>query len=156
MNDGPSSGSIERAEENKSTNINSGGSSGVSSGTLRSEWSLLISGFIENPKDSEKTLKTVLKEVDPEALKGVIKTLSADRKIINNKIEKIKSKLDHLLSVIDNLNLVGSETAEINSEIDSLTADGQKLSSQLLEIDEKIKNARMIMGQLQPQLDSPV
>ena len=117
---------------------------------LQKEWSLLVHSFLDQaPKD-----KKIISKLNPQALSldqiGIVKKdLSQQRKILNQKIETINLQIDKLSGIIENLKLVGSETSEFHDEIDLLHLQGEKISSQIYSVEQKIAkihdlNDRMI------------
>jgi uncharacterized coiled-coil DUF342 family protein len=54
-------------------------------------------------------------------------------------------------SVIENLELVGSDTAGLNKEIDFLNNEGEKISEEVFTLDQKIKK----LHELQDLIASP-
>lgn len=107
---------------------------------LKKEWSLLIHSFLED--DSNK-LQIVDKVKSPEfsvdRIRTIKKELSAQRKKMNQAIEKIKIKIDQVSTVIENLRLVGSDTRGLVKEIEFLNTEGEKISEEVLLLDQKIK-----------------
>lgn len=113
---------------------------------LKSEWTLLIHGFIEENTSTDKKTdyiselaKSGLKQED---IKLHIKSMSQSRKLLNNQIEKIKADIEHLTGVIENLELVGSDTEGVQTQISDLNTEGEKLSNEIFDIDRKIKKMR--------------
>ena len=106
---------------------------------LQKEWSLLVHSFLDQaPKD-----KKIISKLNPQALSldqiGIVKKdLSQQRKILNQKIETINLQIDKLSGIIENLKLVGSETSEFHDEIDLLHQQGEKISSQIHSVEQKI------------------
>lgn len=111
-----------------------------SQGSLKQEWSLLIHSFLED--DSNKFAivdKVKNSELSIERIKSIKKELSAQRKKMNQAIEKIKIKIEQVTTVIENLKLVGSDTSGLMKEIDFLNNEGEKISEEVLMLDQKIK-----------------
>ncbi len=106
---------------------------------LRAEWSMLVHSFLDENHD--KTLIDQLKasELSVDEIKVIKKELSSKRKKMNQSIEKIKIKIDQVNSVIENLALVGSDPAGLLKEIDFLSNEGEKISSEVMTLDQKIK-----------------
>lgn len=108
-------------------------------GGLQKEWSLLVHSFLDQaPKD-----KKLISKLNPQALTldqvGIVKKdLSQQRKVLNQKIETVNLQIDKLNGIVENLKLVGSETSEIHDEIDLLHIEGEKISSQIHSIEQKI------------------
>jgi len=107
---------------------------------LKQEWSLLIHSFLEedmNKLDIVDKMKS--SELSIERIKSIKKELSAQRKKMNQAIEKIKIKIDQVSTVIENLRLVGSDTSGLVKEIDFLSNEGEKMFEEVLMLDQKIK-----------------
>lgn len=113
---------------------------------LKNEWALLVHSFVESSEDIKPTL---LEKIQKSGLKLTdlslhTKTLSQNRKNLNLQIEAIKSKIDRLLTVSDNLELVGSNTDGIHEDIQMLNNEGEKLSAEVMDLEKKIKKIREI------------
>lgn len=107
---------------------------------LKQEWSLLIHSFLEDDSNKFKIVDRLKTEdISVERIKAVKKELSAQRKKMNQAIEKIKIKIDQVSTVIENLKLVGSDTTGLLKEIDFLNNEGEKMSEEVLVLDQKIK-----------------
>lgn len=102
---------------------------------LFEEWSLLVHSFLE---ESSPKLEIVqqLQQLDMNPVK---KELSLKRKVLNQSIEKIKIRIEEVNSIIENLVLVGSDTSDLFDELNSLNADGEKISEEILALDNKIR-----------------
>lgn len=112
---------------------------------LKNEWALLIHSFIEDSQSEKKAVyisELAKSGVKQEDIKLHVKSMSQSRKLLNNKIEKIKIEIDHLHGVIENLELVGSDTESILVQISELNVQGEKLSNEIFDIDRKIKKIR--------------
>ncbi len=108
-------------------------------GGLQKEWSLLVHSFLDQtPQDKKIVSKLNPQDLNLEQVKIVKKDLSSQRKILNQKIEAINFELDKLSGVVENLKLVGSDSTEINDEIDSLHLQGEKISSEIQSVELKI------------------
>jgi hypothetical protein len=107
---------------------------------LREEWSLLLHSFLQ-----DDSMKVVLAdqvkslEFTTDKIGALKKELSLKRKKLNQSIEKIKIKIDQVSVVIDNLQLVGSDTNGLLKEIDFLNHEGEKISEEISQLDQKIK-----------------
>lgn len=107
---------------------------------LKQEWSLLIHSFLEDDSNKFKIVDRLKSaDISVERIKTVKKELSAQRKKMNQAIEKIKIKIDQVSTVIENLKLVGSDTTGLLKEIDFLNNEGEKISEEVLVLDQKIK-----------------
>ena len=107
---------------------------------LKQEWSLLIHSFLEDDSNKLEIVdKMKSSELSIERIKSIKKELSAQRKKMNQAIEKIKIKIEQVTTVIENLKLVGSDTSGLMKEIDFLSNEGEKMSEEVLMLDQKIK-----------------
>jgi methyl-accepting chemotaxis protein len=107
---------------------------------LKQEWSLLIHSFLEDDSNKlELVDKMKSSELSVERIKSIKKELSAQRKKMNQAIEKIKIKIEQVNTVIENLKLVGSDASGLMKEIDFLSNEGEKISEEVLMLDQKIK-----------------
>lgn len=107
---------------------------------LREEWSLLLHGFLEDESKQSQIINQMKQiSLSAEQIKLLKKELSSKRKKMNQSIEKIKIKIDQVSNVIENLELVGSDTAGLVKEIDFLNNEGEKISQEVLSLDTKIK-----------------
>lgn len=107
---------------------------------LKQEWSLLIHSFLEDESIKLEIVdKMKSSELSIERIKSIKKELSAQRKKMNQAIEKIKIKIEQVTTVIENLRLVGSDISGLMKEIDFLNNEGEKMSEEVLMLDQKIK-----------------
>ena len=107
---------------------------------LRDEWSLLLHSFLEESSQSSGVLDQMkASDLDAEKIRVIKKDLSSKRKKMNQSIEKIKIKIEQVANVIENLQLVGSDTTGLNKEIDFLNHEGEKISEEVFSLDLKIK-----------------
>jgi prefoldin subunit 5 len=113
---------------------------------LKNEWALLVHSFVESSDDVKPTLLEKIQKsgLKPDDLSLHTKTLSQNRKNLNLQIEAIKSKIDRLLTVSENLELVGSNTEGIHEDIQMLNNEGEKLSAEVIDLEKKIKKIREI------------
>ncbi len=115
----------------------------VSPNGLREEWSLLVHSFLEDNSFKPELVQQIQKlDMTP-----VKKELSSKRKKLNQSIEKIKIKLDQVNTVIENLELVGSDTSGLMKEIDFLNKEGEKISEEIFALDNKIKKIHELQEQ---------
>ncbi|MFN3696195.1 MAG: hypothetical protein ACK4VO_02045 [Pseudobdellovibrio sp.] len=115
--------------------------------TLRTEWSLLVESFIDDSELEVTKNKLNLKGLSLEFVVEQIKELSGQKKILFQKIEKIKNEIEQQQAIHENLLLVGSDTQEINFQLDKLQEQGQLISEEIQKIDEKLKKMRALEGQ---------
>jgi methyl-accepting chemotaxis protein len=116
---------------------------------LRDEWSLLLHSFLDEQSDSSQTLNKLNQSgMSIDQIKSVKKDLSSRRKKMNQAIEKIKIKIDQMNSVIENLELVGSDVSNLQKEISSLSTEGEHISEQIMAVDAKIKKLHELQDQV--------
>lgn len=113
---------------------------GIGPKGLRDEWSLLLHSFLgENSEDPVLIDRIQAGDMSADKIKLVKKELSSRRKKMNQSIEKIKIKIEQVSNVIENLELVGSDASGLIREIDFLSNEGEKISEQVMSLDQKIK-----------------
>jgi hypothetical protein len=115
---------------------------------LREEWSLLVHSIIDDNVQTEKIDKANLQNLSLDQIKIVKRELSDQRKNLNLKIEHIKGRIEHAVSVIENLELVGSDPDEIKSEIEDLNIEGEKISSEIAALDMKLNKIHQLKDKL--------
>lgn len=107
---------------------------------LRGEWSLLLHSFLEENVESAQLLEQMkYSALTIDQIKVIKKDLSSKRKKMNQSIEKIKIKIEQVNNVIENLELVGSDTTGLNKQIDFLSNEGEQISVEVFTLDKKIK-----------------
>ena len=107
---------------------------------LRDEWSLLLHSFLEESAEKSKLLDQMKSsDLSADRITTLKKDLSSKRKKMNQTIEKIKIKIEQVNTVIENLELVGSNTAGLIKEIDHLSYEGEKISELIVSLDKKIR-----------------
>ena len=128
-----------------SQNINSG--QPISS-TLAAEWSLLLHSFAEADSDQKEKLLNNIKTIglDANSLKNIKKSLSDQRRQMNQRMESIKTHIDELHAVIENLELVKSDPEDIQKQIHQLITEGEQISEQVVLIEKELKRIREVEG----------
>lgn len=110
---------------------------------LRDEWSLLLHTFLDDSSETKKSDEMITQmKASPltlDQIKGMRKDLSSKRKKMNQSIEKLKSKIEQMSNVVDNLELVGSDTTGLVKEINMLNNEGEQISEEIIVLDQKIK-----------------
>ena len=107
---------------------------------LRGEWSLLLHSFLEESSEPARLMDQVkTSALSADKITIIKKELSSKRKKMNQSIEKIKIKIEQVCSVIENLELVGSDITGLNKEIDFLSHEGEKISEEVFLLDKKIR-----------------
>lgn len=124
------------------------GSNNSNKKSLKAEWSLLIEGFLEKESENNqiKKLNTLSKNIKSSKTDSQIQNefleLSHLRKTLLLQVEQTRAEVDRLLSVVDNLNLVGSDSNELMIKIENLEKSGILLVQEINQITEKIKFLR--------------
>lgn len=116
--------------------------------SLRNEWKLLIHSFLEETldpfDDSLSHLKIRFKEKTTSftEIQKIKKSLSTEKKHLNQKIESIKFQIDQLGSTLQNLELVGSDMSESNEKLNELVRQGEETSLLIELLDTKLHKIR--------------
>ena len=107
---------------------------------LRGEWSLLLHSFLEEKVESDQIIDQMKSSaLSVDQIKVIKKELSSKRKKMNQSIERIKIKIEQVSSVIENHELVGSDTTGLIKEINFLNHEGEQISEEVFALDNKIK-----------------
>lgn len=110
------------------------------SNTIKSEWALLMNSFIDENDKTDIKIKNIS---NPAIYNGDdAKALSLMKHQLHQQIEVIKSQIEETSQIIENLKLVGSDTDYLNTYLDDLNKQGETVSLQIHEIDQKIKKMR--------------
>lgn len=116
--------------------------------SLKTEWKLLIHSFLEETQDSSEEslshLKIRIKEKKTSftEIQKIKKSLSTEKKLLNQKIESIKFQIDQIGSTLQNLELVGSDMTEANEKLNELVRKGEETSLQIELLDTKLRKIR--------------
>ena len=118
------------------------------SSTLAAEWSLLLHSFAEADSDQKEKLLNNIKTIglDANSLKNIKKNLSDQRRQMNQRMETIKTHIDELHAVIENLELVKSDQEDIQKQIHQLITEGEQISEQVVLIEKELKRIREVEG----------
>lgn len=110
--------------------------------TIRSEWALLLHSFLDeiaNPVEIIDRIQVEQSTMNLDEIESLKKKLSDERKIFFQRIEVIKIQLEEKNQLVSNLELVGSNTDEVQAEIAELQVEGQQISDKIERLDLKIK-----------------
>ena len=116
--------------------------------SLKTEWKLLIHSFLEDPEETSEEsithLKVRIKEKKTSLteIQKIKKSLSTEKKMLNQKIESIKFSIDELSMTMQNLELVGSDMSESNEKLNDLVRSGEETSLLLDQVDRKLQKIR--------------
>ena len=84
--------------------------------------------------------------MDANSLKNIKKSLSDQRRQMNQRMETIKTHIDELHAVIENLELVKSDPEDIQKQIHQLITEGEQISEQVVLIEKELKRIREVEG----------
>jgi phosphate uptake regulator len=108
--------------------------------TLKGEWKLLWEFFTEEEENVPVHEKESL---SLEQIHQVTKDLSEDRKLLNQKIEKLNKEIDLHAAKLETLRLLGSEEDNTLKRMLELTDLGQNLGNALQKLDLKLRRTRL-------------
>jgi len=114
--------------------------------TIKADWNLFWHGIIgdeDNKETQDEIAKTKLESLTLEQIKKITKSLSQDRKILNQRIEEVNKELDLNSEKIESLKLVGGELEETVEHINRLNDIGQQLTTQLDKLNNQLKFFRI-------------
>lgn len=114
---------------------------------LKKEFSLFWQSILgdEYPaKAFENEIIKNLNNLDSDKLKSLTKSLSDTRRQCHQKLEKIKKEIDLHSAKSESLRLVGGDLSETLNKISELNEMGQKISTELFELDEQLKLVRSV------------
>lgn len=122
--------------------MNDDGCHNSQKGTLKSEWTLLLDSFVEeeNPK------ATVIQGLPQEFIHETMRELSGQKHSLFQQIEGVKAQIEETHLVIENLQLVGSDTQGAHDRIADLHEQGATLTETIHTLDKKIKKVRILAG----------
>ncbi|MNK91807.1 hypothetical protein D3C87_1119220 [compost metagenome] len=107
---------------------------------LKVEWSLFWEAFQKEDKEILPVEK--LEVMSLEQARDIAKSLSNDRKLINQKLESLTKEIDLNTAKLEGLRLVGASLEETLKRIEELNDLGQTMATSLEKVDEKIRKLR--------------
>lgn len=110
--------------------------------TIKADWNLFWHGIIgdeENKETQDEIAKTKLESLTLDQIKKITKSLSHDRKVLNQRIEEVNKELDLNSEKIESLKLVGGELEETVEHINRLNDIGQQLTTQIDKLNNQLK-----------------
>lgn len=114
---------------------------------LKNEWSLFW-GSIAGDESGEASEDA--EDPDPITLddvRQVNRELSESRQKLNQKLESLSREIDLNQAKLESMKLVGADPDEILGRLQELNDQGEKLSGELANFDEKIKATRELEDQ---------
>lgn len=109
--------------------------------SLKNEWNLFWAGFQSDEASLEMGKKDP-EELSLDQLKALKKSLSDERKKLNQRLETLRKEIDINTAKLDSLKIVGGQTEEILQRLSELNDSGQQISEQLARVDHRLKLAR--------------
>lgn len=110
---------------------------------ILTEWSLFWDSLKkERPEIEEDFDSALLETLNLSQIKDMTRSLSQGRKKLNQKIESLNKEIELNSAKLDSLRLVGASDEDTLNRINELTDHGQKLSLELMKLDDKLKLAR--------------
>ena len=107
---------------------------------LKIEWSLFWEAFQKEDKEILPVEK--LEVLNLEQARAIAKSLSNDRKLINQKLESLTKEIDLNSAKLEGLRLVGASVEETLHRIEELNDLGQAMATSLGKVDEKLRKLR--------------
>lgn len=126
--------------------MNDDGSHNSQKGTLKSEWTLLLDGFVEEENPKVAVIQGLPQEFIQEAARETMRELSEQKHTLFQQIEDVKAQIEETHVVIENLQLVGSDTEDAHDRIADLHEQGATLTETIHTLDKKIKKVRTLAG----------
>jgi hypothetical protein len=127
--------------------------------SLKDEWNLLwesIAGEKEDEKNSEPDAFVTgkLEALTLDQVKEITKSLSDDRKKLNQKLEKLNKEIDLNSAKLESLRLVGSQDETTLKRIVELNDLGQSMAESLHRLDLKLRRAHQREEEIRQELAS--
>ena len=107
---------------------------------LKIEWSLFWEAFQKEDKEILPVEK--LEVMSLEQAREIAKSLSNDRKLINQKLESLTKEIDLNSAKLEGLRLVGASVEETLHRIEELNDLGQAMATSLEKVDDKLRKLR--------------
>lgn len=112
-------------------------------GSFKKEWNLFWEGLFEDRPDveiEEETPKKFAKieTLSIEDIKEISKTLSVQRKTLNQKLEHLHREIELNSTKLESLRLVGSDETDTLMRISNLSDQGLKLTQDLNKINHQL------------------
>ena len=119
---------------------------------LKTEWNLFwhtILGDEDETIEIRDPFETgKLDALSAEQIKAITKALSADRKLLNQKLEYLNKEVDLNNAKLESLRLVGGEPEETEERLRQLSEMGFGISEQLNKINERLRLIRQREDQI--------
>lgn len=116
--------------------------------SLKNEWSLFLQAFQsdENTQDTDKNdpidSHQNVDDISFEEVRDLTKTLTEDRKKLNQQLEILAKELEQSSDKLENLRLVGGQEEGTLQKIHDLNDLGLSITEQLAKIDKRLRQIR--------------
>lgn len=119
--------------------------------SLKNEWNLFWAGFQSDDEVAE-VAKNKPEDLSLDQLKSIKKSLSDERKRLNQRLETLRKEIEINTAKLDSLKIVGGKIDETLQRLSELNDSGQQISEQLARVDHRLKLARTQEGRLRSEL----
>jgi hypothetical protein len=112
---------------------------------IKTDWKLFWHALVgeEENDHQDPFMSGKVELLTLEQIKKITRTLSADRKKINQKIEEVNREIEASTEKLESLRLVGGDLNPTVDQINKLHDMGQQLSHQLDQLNARIKQFRI-------------
>lgn len=125
---------------------------------IKQEWQLFWHTIVDEFSDSNSEAKSsdllnsnVASQLNSEKIRTLSRTLSADRRKINQRLEKIQKEIELNQAKLESLQISGQSTDAVNQRINELHELGGLMSQELQVVDARIKKTREIENRWQSE-----
>ena len=108
---------------------------------FKEEWKIFWDSLLGEESENDMSFDGV-PSLTPERIKELIRSLSEDRRRLNQKLETIKNEIEQDTARLESLKLVGSDTEETVAAINTKSDEGERISQELDRINKKLAKAR--------------
>lgn len=119
--------------------------------SLKNEWNLFWAGF-QSDDESAEIAKNAPEKLTRDQIKTIKKSLSDERKRLNQRLESIRKEIDINQAKLESLKIVGGSQEDTLQRLSELNDTGQQISEQLARVDHRLKLARTQEGFLRNEL----
>lgn len=120
--------------------------------SLKNEWNLFWAGFSSDDEAAANLARNAPEQLNLDQLKTIKKSLSDERKSLNQRLETLRKEIDINQAKLESLRIVGGSIEEIQQRLSELNDQGQNISEQLARVDHRLKLARSQEGLLRSEL----
>ena len=111
--------------------------------SLKNEWTWLWESIVGDSNESEDSFETgQLRVLSLDDVRRLTRELSHGRRKLNRRLEMLTKELELNTTKLESLRLVGAEEAPLLQRIHALHEQGQRITQDLADLDEKLRIAR--------------